>query len=183
MAIEFTSTGIESLKGRSVTFKNGSPTNMPGWEWFKRLPEKIKELKGETMEIDRHLVESTFNPVIELLTGRTIHSSFIRFKLFCEENNLETIEHGQGLCVYVREKSSFWKSETIKESFPPQINYTESPDENRRPSHFPPISKETIEHFRPLWLNIYKERVDIIGSEKTGSFEDFCLKEFQVDIR
>lgn len=94
MARIINSDGIESLKGRNVYFdRSGSPIeDKRKWEFFKKIPdmlplEQVLHRKNY-IDITEDMVMDTFNPVIEILSGRTIHTSLDRFKIFCEENRL-----------------------------------------------------------------------------------------------
>lgn len=88
MARTLTKDGFEDLTNRLCNFRNGKPVNMPQWDAMKQIPEIAK--KSFTIhEVSIHQIKETFNPIIDSFTGRILHSSLDRFKIFCKENGLE----------------------------------------------------------------------------------------------
>lgn len=88
MAVTYTKDGLIDLTDRLCHFRNGTPVNMPQWDAMKQIPEIAKK-SLMVHEVSVHVIEETFNPIINSITGHILHSPMDRFKIFCKENGLE----------------------------------------------------------------------------------------------
>lgn len=92
MAAIFDKNGIESIKDREVYFGGtGFPVKEDGWRYFKNLKSEMERNPNRRIVISESMIYDTFNPVIEVYSGRTIQSPTDRFKLFCQEQGLRII--------------------------------------------------------------------------------------------
>lgn len=83
MALEKTELGNTAVNDRLCHFKNGNPVNMPQWEFFKKIPH----LLIKPYAVSEDLINETWNPILDSMSGMVLNTSIDRFKVWCAERD------------------------------------------------------------------------------------------------